>query len=376
MDVAVDNAVRRIETVLYVDDEEMARKYFGRAVGAEYEVLTAADADAAIGMLQDEARRIGILVTDYRMPGRDGGDLLRQVAREFPHVVRIVVTAYADREVLLDTVNAGEVFRILEKPMNAGEMVETLRLASGLSRARSARQQRLMAMDETLAFLAHELNTPLATIVNFAQGVQVRAGGDAVSPQQQAEIGKAALAMDDNARYCLALLSSFAETVRGAGAFSGEYAGGTARQMIDSLLDTYPLTSGQRASIDVNVREDFPIEALPDCVTLVLSSILGNALRAVQAQPDAAIRFTVSMADGPQICIADNGPGIPPEIMARLLKDPVTTRGNDSGKGWGLIFCKRIMQSFGGGIQVSSVPGEHTAVTLNFPVARIRRNAP
>ena len=369
--------VRRPEAVLYVDDEEMARKYFGHAVGSEYEVLTASDADSAIEILRSQPGRIGILVSDYRMPGRGGGDLLREVAREFPQVVRIMVTAYAERDVLLDAVNSGEVFRILEKPMDVGEMLSILHLASDQFRVRSERRQRLMAMDETLAFLAHELNTPLAAIVNFAQGVEKRAGGEGITAQQQAGIGDAARAVDDNAQYCLALLASFTESVKRAGALSGQCAGGTtARQMIEALLDTYPLALEQRAAIEFESEEDFPIDALPDCVTLVLSSILGNALRVLEGRIDARIRFVVSAANGPQIRIVDNGPGIPPSVMSHLMNDPVTTRENGGSSGWGMIFCKRIMQAIGGSIQVHSVPDEHTAVTLNFPAAGTRRNTP
>ena len=63
-------------TILYVDDEEMACKYFARAVGSEYEVLSAISADDAVGILRAHHARISVLVTDFRMPGRDGGDLL------------------------------------------------------------------------------------------------------------------------------------------------------------------------------------------------------------------------------------------------------------------------------------------------------------
>lgn len=61
--------------ILYVDDEVMAQKYFLRSVGSEFEVLTASSADEAIEMLRDESLHIGILVTDYRMPVRDGGGI-------------------------------------------------------------------------------------------------------------------------------------------------------------------------------------------------------------------------------------------------------------------------------------------------------------
>jgi two-component system response regulator PhcR len=374
MGAAKDNPEHGAATILYVDDEEMARKYFVRSAEADYEILTAADADAAIAILRDKDRPVGILVTDYRMPGRDGGDLLRQIEREFPYVVRILVTAHADREVLLDTVNSGEIFRILEKPLNMAEVRDALRLASELSRERSARQQRLMAIDETLAFLTHELNTPLAAITNFALGVQSRVADESVSPLQQSEIAKAARAMNDNARYCLALLSTFAESVQGAGALFAHHSGSTAQQLILSLLDTYPLTAVQRASIRMDIREDFRVMAQPNCVALVLSSILSNALRAIKDQPAPMIYFTVGVEDNPQIRIADNGPGIPPEILERLLVDPFTTHADAGGKGWGMIFCKRIMQSFGGGILVHSAPGIPTTVTLDFPAIKVERS--
>ena len=57
-----------LPTVLYVDDEEMARKYFGRAFGNDYRVLTAPGVDAALALLGEQ--HVDVLVTDYRMPGR------------------------------------------------------------------------------------------------------------------------------------------------------------------------------------------------------------------------------------------------------------------------------------------------------------------
>lgn len=373
----MDNLEHERVTVLYVDDEELARKYFALSLGSDYEVMTAADADAAMNILQDKGRQVGILVTDYRMPGRTGGDLLRQVEREFPYVVRVLVTAFAERDVLLDTVNSGDVFRILEKPLNLEEVRNTLRLASARLLERAANQHRLLAINETLAFLAHELNTPLASIVNFSRGTQRRLEAGSLSPQTQSEIGKAVQAMDDNARYCLALLSAFVESAQGAGS-AFDTPANSARKMILSLLDTYPLSADQRAMIRVDVREDFGIAALPNCVALVLSSLLSNALRALQEQPSPEISFTVAVEGNPQICIADNGCGIPHGILERLTVDPVTTHASSGGTGWGLIFCKRIMQSFGGDIQVQSEPGAPTIITLNFPAIKnqVKRNVP
>lgn len=357
-------------TILYVDDEEMACKYFARAVGSEYEVLSATGADEAVGILRAHHARISVLVTDFRMPGRDGGDLLRQVAQEYPQIVRILVTAYADKDMLLQTVNTGEVFRILEKPIGVADVRDILRLAGDRFRERAVRQQRLMAIDETLAFLAHELNTPLAAIANFALGIGSRVDGE-YSEQRQQEIGRAATAMHDNAQYCLAVLSSFLQSVRssagGAPPKPGIGQEVSAGALVASLLDSYPFADNQRSWVQVELEGDFPVPTLPNCVALVLSSVMSNALRALTGVGDPSLRFVVVAGERPEIRIADNGPGIPPEIMGRLLVDPVTTHASAGGSGMGMIFCNRVMQSFGGGIRIASASGAGTTVTLDFP---------
>lgn len=356
-------------TILYVDDEEMACKYFARAVGSEYEVLSAISADEAVGILRAHHARISVLVTDFRMPGRDGGDLLRQVALEYPQIVRILVTAYADKDMLLQTVNTGEVFRILEKPIGVADVRDILRLAGERYRERAVRRQRLMAIDETLAFLAHELNTPLAAIANFALGIESRVGAEYSAPRQ-AEIGRAASAMHDNAQYCRAVLSSFLQSVRSSTGVVQKPGGGqdvSAGALVASLLDTYPFADNQRGWVNVEMQGDFPVPTLPNCVALVLSSVMSNALRALSGVEAPSLRFVVTAGDRPEIRIADNGPGIPPEVMDRLLVDPVTTHASAGGSGMGMIFCNRVMQSFGGGIRIVSASGAGTTVTLDFP---------
>jgi two-component system response regulator PhcR len=356
------------QTIIYVDDEPMAGKYFARSAGEAYEVLLAASADEAVEILRRDGGRVSVLVTDFRMPGRHGGDLLRQVAQEFPHIVRILVTAYADKDVLLESVNTGEVFRILEKPLGVNTVREVLLLAIERSRERALRQQRLTAIDETLAFLAHELNTPLAAIANFARGVEQRSGAD-YSVTRQAEIGRAASAMHNNAQYCLAVISSFLQSVRNGSErpLAAPGAQATAGGLVSALLDTYPFDGDQRGWVSVELQGDFPVLTLPNCVALVLSSLLSNALRALEGVATPDLCFVVEAAPQPQIRISDNGRGIPPEVMARLLVDPVTTHADAGGNGLGMIFCNRVMQSFGGGMRIASVPGTGTTVTLDFP---------
>ncbi|SOE99597.1 response regulator receiver sensor signal transduction histidine kinase [Burkholderia sp. OK233] len=365
-------------SVLFVDDDEMSRNHFARVIRKEYCVHVAQGVDEAMAMLSEYGAEIAVLVTDFRMPKRDGDDLLRQVAREYPQIVRILVTAYADKDMLLRTVNTGDVFRILEKPLRAETVREVLQLATARYAEREARQQRLLAMDETLAFLAHELNTPLATISLFARSVETDVA-EQYDPERQMAIGQAAASMLNNAQYCLTLISSFWAAVHKNG--GQQAASGTgihevrATRLIATLLDTYPFAASQRDWIQVDVQGDFIVHAMPNCVALVISSLLSNALRALDGAPSPSLRLEVVDTPEPEIRIHDNGPGIAPEIKARLLLDPVTTYAESGGHGMGMIFCNRIMQSLGGCLRIESTLGAGTTVTMGFPSFRSRMNA-
>src|SRR6185369_13259561 len=109
---------------------------------------------------------------------------------------------------------------------------------------------------------------------------------------------------------------------------------------------------------------------------LVLCTLTKNALLALRGRPQPALRIDLGReetAPGPaRRCIrfSDNGPGIPPEVLAKLTREPVTTRAGSGGNGMGLMFCNRVMQSIGGSIEIHSEPGYGTSVSLYFrPVA-------
>lgn len=354
-------------TILYVDDEEMARKYFVRTIACEHEVIVAASAADAMNILKAEGARIGILVSDYRMPGDNGDELLRRTQSAYPYLVRILVTAYADKDVLLKTVNSSEVFRILEKPLDMAEVRSTLMLARDLWQRRVARRQRLKAIDETLLFIAHQINTPLATIVNYANGIEQALSCDATPFPQRSEIEFASVSMGDNAQYCLSVLSGFVESVQRAGA-RGEGTGGTAvSQIISVLLDTYPLPPDRLGLIHVDIKRDFRITRFPNCVSLVLGSVLANALRALKRGVSSQIRMMTLVDGHPQIRVSYIGDKPQLDPLSSVGSTSTSTYEKDCRDSWAVDFCNRIMRTVGGSITVQTGKGASVMVILNFP---------
>jgi two-component system response regulator PhcR len=104
----------------------------------------------------------------------------------------------------------------------------------------------------------------------------------------------------------------------------------------------------------------------------VLCTLAKNALLALRGWPQPKLFLEVDTGrDASQrprawIRVRDNGPGIAPEVLAKLTREPVTTRAASGGTGMGLMFCQRVMQAISGSVEVHSTLGEGTMVTLFF----------
>ncbi len=369
-------------TVLYVDDEPHARKWFARTFSDEFTVETAGSVKEALAMLAADDSRVAVLATDYRMPERDGLDLLECAQREHRSVVRLLVTAFAEKDVAIAAVNQGQVFRILEKPLDVTLGRQVLREALSFYRSQALAQAlhegRALAVRETLGFLAHELNTPLTTVRGYMSALRERhrPGADA-SPQswfaesRPGEVLAAIDAAERNALYCQSLVSTFVKSAREAHPAIVAPTG-TAADLVGVLLHEYPFEDGERGWVETDLAEDFALPAQRDLLFLVISTLTKNALQALRGMPNPLLRITLGRetATGtqsrPVIRFIDNGPGIAPELLRQLTREAVNTRVGSGGSGMGLLFCRRVIQSLGGGIDIASTPGQGTTVSLHF----------
>lgn len=102
-------------TLLLVDDEENILKALRRLLHRlGHEILTAGNAADALRIL--EGRAVSLILSDHRMPGRSGAELLREAAELQPEAVRIMLTGYADMQAAMQAINEGRVYRFLAKP--------------------------------------------------------------------------------------------------------------------------------------------------------------------------------------------------------------------------------------------------------------------
>lgn len=138
----------RPSTILFVDDEQHEAKYFKRAFRAVFEIETADSVEAAISILRKKHDQIAVVISDQRMPKRPGLELLEYTHDKYPHIVRMLTTAYCDMDSAIDAINHAEVFRYIPKPWNLDQLEESLRLA--LERCQSSGSERIGDNDNML----------------------------------------------------------------------------------------------------------------------------------------------------------------------------------------------------------------------------------
>ena len=132
-------------TILFVDDEALSRRIFRKIAAKEFNVLDAASVDEAISVLEKHSDDIGVLLSDQRMPGGLGVDLLEHCRKHYPQIVRMLTTAYSELNDAIAAVNRGEIMRYIEKPWgNINGLLIELRLAMSLYQMRAENDQ-LMA---------------------------------------------------------------------------------------------------------------------------------------------------------------------------------------------------------------------------------------
>ena len=115
--------------VLIVDDEENNIELLERALRSKCVVYTATSGTEAMEIIKSTPE-IEAVLTDQRMPGMSGVELMKHARTEFPAAIRIVFTGYADIKAVVEAINAGGLFRYVTKPWDPDALVSMLHLAA------------------------------------------------------------------------------------------------------------------------------------------------------------------------------------------------------------------------------------------------------
>lgn len=224
--------VQGLPTILYVDDEANALKYFQRAIAPLANVLTATSVEEGKRILDEQAEHIAVLVSDQRMPGAYGNELLSYCWDRHPHIVRILTTAYSELEHTVEAVNQGQIHRYIQKPWDIAALRMELKQALELARLRNEHAQLLREklMVRQRQAVANRIGTLYALCASLA------------GPEQQLPVEaylSAALTAGVTPPEPDWLLMDYADLVSSE-AFRGTAFAAAVRQQLDTLEREYP----------------------------------------------------------------------------------------------------------------------------------------
>ncbi len=143
--------------VLYVDDEENNLMAFKASFRRFFHVFTAISADEGKKILAEN--EIHVLITDQRMPGTLGTELLAQAVKDYPDQIRILLTGFSDIEAIKDAINRGQIYHYLQKPWNDEELKTTITEAFQVYHLKKKQQElsaQLLQTNEQLEFMLRQ----------------------------------------------------------------------------------------------------------------------------------------------------------------------------------------------------------------------------
>jgi signal transduction histidine kinase len=370
-------------TAVVVEDNQQIVRLVHMALRRHFKVLAAPDGLQGLEMVVRE--RPSLVVTDLMMPGIDGLELTRRL-REDPQTRHIPVLMLTARGELDDRVKGLEtgVSAYLTKPFSPRELVTCAReLVRAKERtADLVLTDRMESLEIVTAGLAHEINNPLNYVKNALARVRLdveqamRLAGEArirpLAGEDRQRLERAAARSADLLGVADAGLKRIAGTVElmgryGRAGFRRELAHLDLWEAVRTVVGVVLPATGRAVEVELALAGDGTVECVPEELHQVIANLVQNA---IEAAPEGSGRVRVAgAAHGEEIVLSvkDNGPGIAPEVRARLFTPFFTTKGPGRGQGLGLTITRRVVESLGGTIQVVSAPGAGAELEVRLP---------
>ncbi len=372
--------------LLFVDDDPgvlaAVSRFFRRY---RFEVRTALDGAAGLFEVQENGP-FQVVVSDYRMPGMTGELFLARVAELAPDSRRMILSAYADSDLLLAAINAGQVHRYLTKPWDSQELLTIIRTLVEDYRQLAARESQVQVLADTNRQLEQNLQHNTTELAGQGRQLQesnrrlrlLSAHLETVRDEERRAVARDI--HDDLGQTLTAMNLEIAAMLRAAGGIDlkprltelkqqVDLAIGTVQRIISAMRPQVLDELGLEAALEglaQDVRERGNINCVlsvtmkgkplsrevTTCLYRVAQESLTNVLRHAQA---AKVLLTVRRRDGwCQLQIRDNGVGITDERAS----------GADA---FGLMGMRERVARCGGSFSISPRAGGGTLVEAQLP---------
>jgi len=378
------------QKVLIVDDEPRNQRIILEILGDLAECQVASSGDDALTMA--ETFLPDLVLLDIMMPGMDGYEVCRRF-RSNPRLSHLKIVLVSGKAMIEERLKGYEVGAddYLTKPFDGEELLAKakvfLRLTSTelelnlvnksleqkvLDRtnqlleaeARLVTSAKMSALGEMAGGIAHEINTPLATlslIVNRLKRQVELPMFDRSDVSRMIEISEKTILR-------------ISGIIRGLSAFSRDASRDDFEMVsLSKIIESSVLLCGEAMKhnevkmIIETIPDEVKVKCRPVQISQVIINLIGNACDAIESLPDKWIKIGIRNASGPIVLfVMDSGRGIPESIAKKIFQPFFTTKDVGKGTGLGLSISKGIMDAHGGSISVD-FECENTCFLLSFP---------
>ena len=259
-------------------------------------------------------------------------------------------------------------------------------------------REKLAALGELTAGVAHEIKNPLNFVKNFSEASEelmeeltevLDESANAPDEEQRELVDEICQDLTDNMGRILQH-GNRADRIVHDMLMMGRGSGERQPTEINNLLDeharlAYHSARATDSDFNLTIEKDFDpdvgqIEVVPQDLGRVFLNMVGNACyatdekrRAIESDAGETYFPTLSLItrrldDRIEVCIRDNGNGMPPEVIEKIFNPFFTTKPTDKGTGLGLALSNDIVREHGGTIRVVSEPGEFTEMIVELPL--------
>ncbi len=331
-----------------------------------------------------EKKRADIVVTDVKMPGMDGLELLTEIKERYPDTEVILLTGQASTADGVEGIKRGA-FDYLTKPIELEHLVSKIHQAfdkilhrkekqrEAEFRAKLERQmidtERLASLGTLATGVAHEINNPLAIIKESAGYMgQILAKKELENFSHLNQFTMAVKKIEtgvERARKITHKLLGFVQ--RNESSFLEVDLNELAKEVFDLLYR-------EAANKEIKLAQEFPddgaftIYSDPYQLRQVLLNLVANAIHASSPGGTVAVSIAFEQMDKVVLAVKDEGEGIPKENLKRIFEPFFSTKSPGKGTGLGLFVSHNILKKLGGSIEVESSPGRGAVFTVRLPV--------
>jgi signal transduction histidine kinase len=357
--------------ILVVDDNYEFAKTVARNLEKEgYVVSLASDGNAAILAASNESPDLVLL--DLKLPDIPGVELLRIMKSINENVAVIIITAYGGERVAIDLMKAGAI-DFLSKPFNFEDLLNAINNAFKISDAQKEdkKHEKYPHLEKFFPFLAHEIRNPLHAISGALAIIQRRSDlKDEILGQSVRVIQEEVQHLNEFVQECLDFVRPPSES---------RFVEIDINEVVSFIVNTMPHRFeglSQKITVTTELASEIPkFFGNYEEIKQALLNIVRNGLEAMDGGGEFIIRTAFQLEPKPgwvSVTLVDHGLGMKEDNLQYLFHPFFTTKPR--GTGLGLAICKRvIVERHHGKIQIESLEGKGTTVTVKLPIERRSR---